>query len=376
MGTETPSRRGFLAACAGLLAAGVAGCSAAPGGDGESAASTPEPEPDASLDEESGAVEQLSQEDEEGTYVDAYRATYRSVARIRVYTDAGTGGGTGWLYDEDHLVTNQHVVDGAGDVYVRFPDAGWTQASVVASDVYSDLAVLSVEETPESATPLTLLSEDPAVGTRVIAIGNPFQRTGSVSAGIVSGTDRTLRLPNNFSIPDAIQTDAAVNPGNSGGPLVNLDGDVVGVINAGSGDNVGFAISGALTDRVVPALVEDGEFDHSYMGVRLRSVDPLVAEANDLAEATGVYIDEVVSNSPSDGALRGSTDQETVNGVPEVPVGGDVVVAMEDTPIPQQEALSSFLALETDPGDTIDVTVIRDGEERAVELTLGERPEL
>ena len=375
METETPTRRGFLTACAGLLAAGVAGCSAAPGSDGESPASTPEP--DASLGDESAAVEQLSRsEDEDSPYVAAYRATYQSVARIRVYTQSGTGGGTGWLYDESHLVTNQHVVDGASDVYVRFPEGGWTSASVVASDVYSDLAVLSVEETPESATPLTLLSEDPAVGTEVIAIGNPFQRTGSVSAGIVSGTDRTLRLPNNFSIPDAIQTDAAVNPGNSGGPLVTLDGDVVGVINAGSGDNVGFAISGALTRRVVPALIEDGEFDHSYMGVRLRSVDPLHAEVNDLEEASGVYIHEVVSNSPSDGVFRGSTETVARNGVSNIGVGGDVIVAMEDTPIPQQEALSSFLALETSPGDTIEVTVIRDGEERTVDLTLGERPEL
>ena len=234
----------------------------------------------------------------------------------------------------------------------------------------------SVEETPESATPLTLLSEDPAVGTEVIAIGNPFQRTGSVSAGIVSGTDRTLRLPNNFSIPDAIQTDTAINPGNSGGPLVTLDGDVVGVINAGSGDNVGFAISGALTRRVVPALIEDGEFDHSYMGVRLRSVDPLHAEVNDLEEASGVYIHEVVSNSPSDGVFRGSTETVARNGVSNIGVGGDVIVAMEDTPIPQQEALSSFLALKASPGDTIEVTVIRDGEEQTVDLTLGERPEL
>jgi S1-C subfamily serine protease len=370
MTRETRTRRGFLAACAAATGVALAGCSVATGDD-----EGPDGGGGTADAASGGRTESPAPVADEGSYVEAYRAVEDSVARVRVYTRNGTGGGTGWLYDEDHLVTNEHVVAGATDVYVRFPEGGWTRSEVVATDVYSDLAVLSLDAVPESATPLTLRRADPPVGTEVIAIGNPFQRTGSVSAGIVSGVDRTLRLPNDFSIPDAIQTDAAVNPGNSGGPLVALDGDVVGVINAGSGDNVGFAISAALTRRVVPSLVETGDYEHSYMGIRLVSVGPLVAEANGLEEGVGVYVDQVVEGTPSDGVLQGSTGETTVNGVSGVGVGGDVILAMDDTPIEQQEALSTFLALETSPGSTVDVTVLRDGREETVELTLGSRPE-
>ncbi|MEF8852831.1 MAG: trypsin-like peptidase domain-containing protein [Haloarculaceae archaeon] len=379
MTRETHTRRGFLATCATGMAAAVAGCSvttedesgALQDGDSESTGEeSPDVDPTATPGDESQSTGAGPR-----PYVEAYRAVSASVARVRVYTAAGTGGGTAWLYDEDHLVTNEHVVSGATDVYVRFPEGGWTRSEVVGTDVYSDLAVLSVDATPENATPLTMREADPPVGTEVIAIGNPFQRTGSVSAGIVSGVDRTLRLPSGFSIPDAIQTDAAVNPGNSGGPLVALDGEVLGVINAGSGDNVGFAISGALTRRVVPELVAEGDYDHSYMGIRLRSVGPLVAEANDVERGLGVYVAEVVDGGPSDGVLRGSTGETTVNGVSGVGTGGDVILAMDDTPIEQQEALSTFLALETSPGSAVDVTVLRDGTEQTVELTLGSRPE-
>jgi serine protease Do len=376
MRQETSSRRRFLAASAGILAAGAAGCSAAPGSDSGSDA-TDDANADGSTgpnDSEPSSVDALAQSSDD-SYVTAYRATVDSVARVRVYTDTGVGGGTGWLYDEDHLVTNQHVVAGGTDVYVRFPEGGWVRSEVVAADVYSDLAVLEVDSTPEAATPLTLRQTDPPVGTEVIAIGNPFQRTGSVSSGIVSGVDRTLQLENNFSIPDAIQTDAAANPGNSGGPLVALDGEVVGVINSGEGNDVSFAISGALTRRVVPELVANGDYDHSYVGILLQSVGPLTAQANGVERGAGVYVSEVVSDGPSDGVLQGSTGTTTVDGVPGVETGGDVIVAMEDTPIPQQEALSSFLAIRTSPGDTIEVTVLRDGREQTVDVTLGSRPE-
>jgi S1-C subfamily serine protease len=322
-------------------------------------------------------VEQLSQEVGQ-SYADLYAETIDSVVQLRVYVDStygsGTAGGTGFVYDDGHVVTNDHVVQNAREVYVRFRETGWQSASVVGSDVYSDLAVLSVEDRPEAAAPLSLLETDPAVGTEVMAIGNPFQYSGSASVGIVSGINRTLPSPTNFSIPDAIQTDAAVNPGNSGGPLVTLEGDVAGVVNSGGGDNIGFAISAPLTRRVVPALIEDGEYEHSYMGVRLGNVGPLVAEANDLEAATGVYISVVSEGGPSDGVLQGRDERREINGV-EVPVGGDVIVRMGETPIPTRQALSSFLSLRTSPGDSIEVEVVRDGQRQVVELTLGTRPE-
>ncbi|WP_436931200.1 S1C family serine protease [Halosimplex halobium] len=385
MDDSDSSRRRFLAACGTALSAGVAGCSDSILG-GETEDTTPvDPEPstpgsgpadgDGGADGAAGDFEQFDA-DGESTYADVYRSTVPSVAQIQVYTGApGPSQGTGFVYSDGHVVTNQHVVEGAETIYLRFSDSGWLDAAVEGTDVYSDLAVLSVEELPESAEPLALRESDPEVGTEVIAIGNPFGYSGSVSAGIVSGLNRTLPAPNDFSIPDAIQTDAPVNPGNSGGPLVTLDGAVAGVINSGGGDNIGFGISAPLTRRVVPALLEDGEYEHSYMGVRLQTVGPLLAEANGVDEHVGVYIDLVRDGAPSDGVLQGSTGETTVAGQPGVATGGDVVVAMGGTSIPTREALASFLALETSPGDTIDVTVLRDGEERTVELTLGSRPE-
>ena len=323
---------------------------------------------------DAGNYEQFDQS-AEGAYTDVYRSTIDSVAQIQVYTSApNPARGTGFVYSDEYVVTNQHVVEGAESVSLRFRESEWLSADVVGTDVYSDLAVLSVLDLPDTAAPLALAESDPAVGTEVVAIGNPFRYSGSVSAGIVSGVNRTLPAPNDFSIPDAIQTDAAVNPGNSGGPLVTLEGDVVGVINSGGGDNIGFAISAPLTRRVVPALLDDGEFEHSYMGVRLQTVGPLLAEANDVGERVGVYIAVVRDGGPSDGVLRGSAGETSVAGRTGVETGGDVVVALDDTPIPTREALASFLALRTSPGDTIDVTVLRDGEEQTVELTLGSRP--
>ncbi|MFB6309242.1 MAG: S1C family serine protease [Haloarculaceae archaeon] len=373
---DDPSRRRFLGTLAATIGASVAGCRA-PSTVGtsdatDSAASTGANS--SSADRDADATSAGASQPVREPFVSAYRETAPSVATVRVYTDDGVGSGSAFAYDDRHLVTNEHVVAGANDVAVRFENTGWRDVQVVAADVYSDLAVLRVPRQPDSATPLSLVDQDPAVGTRVIAIGNPFGYAGSVSAGIVSGLDRTLPAANGFSIPDAIQTDAAVNPGNSGGPLVNLDGEVVGVINSGGGDNIGFAISAPLVQRVVPELIRDGDYDHPYMGVRLRNVSPLVAEANGLDGGRGVYIHQVVDGGPSDGVLQGSDGTRTVEGV-SVDTGGDVVVRMGGTPIPTTQALSSFLALETSPGDTIDVTVVRDGSRQTVELTLGRRPE-
>jgi len=369
---DHPSRRTLLGAMATAVGASVAGCQAPSNplqsGSGQSTESGAETGASTAAPD-SAAPSSLS-----SRYRDAYGAVADSVATVRTYTSSGRGGqGSAFVYDDQYLVTNEHVVADADEVYVRYRDTGWIESSIVATDVYSDLAVLGITRKPDSAAPLSFVDTEPGVGTEVVAIGNPFGLSGSVSAGIVSGVDRTLPAANGFSISDAIQTDAAVNPGNSGGPLVDLDGEVVGVINSGGGDNIGFGISAALTRRVVSALADSGDYDHSYMGVRLTDLTPLLMEANDLDTSEGVYIDEVVPDEPSDGVLRGSTDEELVNDV-ETPVGGDVVVRMDDTPTPSRQQLSSFLALETSPGDTISVELIRDGEVRTVDLQLGERP--
>jgi S1-C subfamily serine protease len=310
----------------------------------------------------------------DSTYTDVYRETINSVVSIRVNgTNGMRGQGSGFVYDSSHLVTNEHVISNADEVTVRFRTGDWRTAEVVGTDVYSDLGVLRVTDRPPAASPLTVIQDAAVVGQKVLAIGNPFGLSGSVSAGIISGVDRTLPAANNFSIPDAIQTDAAVNPGNSGGPLVDMSGDVLGVINSGAGENIGFAISASLTRRIVPTLIDDGTYEHSYMGILLTDVTPTIASANNLASAGGVYVDGVRDDGPSKGVLQGS-DSETTVGNATVPVGGDVIVQMGGREIQTRQELSTFLALETQPGDTISVTVLRDGKRKTVSLTLGARP--
>jgi serine protease Do len=358
------TRRRFLAA-AGLTAA-LAGCNTPPQSDAGQ-----DPGSDSNPTDGSAAETPV----DSSAFTEVYEETIDSVVLVRTFDESGRSGqGSGFVYDSQHIVTNEHVVGGTSAIEVRFTDGTWHDATVVGTDVYSDLAVLRVTSIPDIAAPLELVDGEVTVGQRVLAIGNPFGLSGSASAGIVSGVNRTLPAANNFSIPDAIQTDAAVNPGNSGGPLVTLDGRVAGVINSGSGDNIGFAISAPLMSRVVPALVQDGEYEHSYMGVRLTDVTPLIAEANDLETARGVYIDEVVQGTPSDGVLEGSTGDTQVNDVT-VPTGGDVIVRMGESDIFSRQALSTYLALETSPEETIPVEVIRDGERTTVQLTLGSRPD-
>lgn len=305
-----------------------------------------------------------------------YDAVVDSVGAVEVRTEQGPGGGTAWVYEDSYLVTNDHVIADGSDPYVWFIDIGWREASVVGTDFHSDLAVIEVEEKPESATPLPLVDEPKAVGTPVAAVGNPFDLTGSFTTGVISGRNRNIRVPGRaFSIADGIQTDAALNPGNSGGPLLTYGGEVVGVVSAGQGENIGFAISAAMVDNVVPVLIERGEYEHSHMGVRLFDVRPDIIEANDLPVSWGVYIHETVRGEPADGVLQGSTGEEALNDR-SIPTGGDVIVRMDDWDIQNQERLSAFLALETEPGDTVAVEIVRDGERETVELTLGTRPDL
>jgi serine protease Do len=370
------SRRRLLAGAGSLVSASVAGCVLqAPEEVSSTGTETSDVElgdfPD-EFDTPDGDVDAPAIESEQTA---VYDAVIDSVAAVEVQTPQGPAGGSAWVYDDSYLVTNEHVVAFSEDIYVRFLEVGWREASVVGSDAHSDLAVLEVQNKPDNAVPLPLIEEPQAVGTPVAAIGNPFDLAGSFTTGVISGRNRNIRVPGRqYSIADGIQTDAAVNPGNSGGPLVTYDGEVVGVISAGQGQNIGFAISAAMVKQVVPKLIEDGEYNHSQMGVRLLDVRPRIIEANDLPVSWGVYIHEVLDGGPSDGVLQGTTETQTVDGR-EVLIGGDVIVRMGDWPIPNQERLSAFLALETDPGDTIEVELIRNGERETVSLTLGTRPE-
>lgn len=319
-------------------------------------------------------------QEQDERYTEIYAEAIDSVVLVNVFGDGDDdempgGLGSGFVVDGGYVVTNDHVAGNAAEVELQFRDEQWRSASVVGSDVHSDLAVLEVDDVPDAADGLSFTETEPTVGQEVLALGNPLGLDASISQGLVSGVDRSLPSPTGFSIPAAIQTDAPVNPGNSGGPLVSLAGDVLGVVFAGAGQTIGFAISAALANRVVPALADDGEYQHAYLGVSVLPVGPLVAEANDLEEPRGVLIVDVLPDAPADDVLEPADDVESVDGDP-VPVGGDVIIAIDDQDIPNQERLSSVLALETSPGETVDVEVVRDGEHQTVELTLEPRPDV
>ncbi len=360
-------RRALLAGIAGGSLAGLAGCVEPMAETGTTGSSSNE-------------IDQSNRADG-STYSDVYESVIASVTQVRAFgvdspligAEVERGEGSAFLYDERHVVTNEHVVAEAEEVDLQYITGDWTGTTLVGTDVLSDLAVLEVDHVPEEAPPLTLAEERPSVGQEVLAIGNPFGLEGSMTQGVVSGVDRTIEAPGQeFSFPNVVQTDAAVNPGNSGGPLVDLDGSVVGVVNAGGGDNIGFAISAALTDRVVPTLLEDGEYEHPFMGINLASVDRLVADENDIEETTGVIVVDVLPDGPAAGVLEES-EQTVERGGEPIPVGGDVIISMDETPIPDRHALSTFLALEVTPGQTLDLEIRRDGQVRTEELVVNGR---
>jgi len=297
-----------------------------------------------------------------------YERTADAVVKVRVGSPTGGSQGSGFLSQGQYVVTNQHVVADARTVSVQFTDGVWRSAQVVGTDVYTDLAVLQVEAVPAGVEPLPVARDLPREGEPVAALGSPFGLRGTITHGIVSGINRSMEVGDGFAIPDTVQTDAPINPGNSGGPLVSMDGAVVGVNRARGGDNVGFAVSAHVVREVVPELIRTGEFDHAFVGIRSVPVTPQVAAANGLDRATGIAVVEVLPDGPADGRLQaGTVENGTLT-------GGDVIVAIEGTPVRTHEDLSRFLLLQADPGTQVTFTVVRNGTRQNVEVRLGERP--
>jgi S1-C subfamily serine protease len=312
-------------------------------------------------------------------YQTLYDETIDSVVTVQILTESQQGLGSGFVYDgEGRIVTNQHVVANASMVEVQFNRGDWRTAEVIGTDAYSDLAVLEVNDTPNYAEPLELQPREPEAGQPVGALGSPLGLEATVTDGIVSGTNRSLpagaQQGPQFTIPNTIQTTAAINPGNSGGPLVDCEGRVLGVNTAtlSGSENTGFAVPASRLERVVPSLIENGSYAGSFLGISSFDVSPIVTEANDLDVTQGVLVQQVVPGSPADGVLRGTTGTEEVRGV-EVPVGGDVILAVDGQRILTGEDLSSYLT-QTSPGETVTMTILRDGERMEVEIELGERP--
>jgi S1-C subfamily serine protease len=290
-----------------------------------------------------------------------------------------TAQGSGFVYDtQGDIVTDQHVVAGAQSVSVKFPNGATYKATVVGSDASTDLAVIRVSGAPQSLLhPLALAdSSGVQVGDGVVAIGSPFGLENTVTTGIVSALHRDITSPNNYTITDTIQTDAAINHGNSGGVLLNLNGDVVGVTaqidsESGGNDGVGFAIPSNTVKAIVSQLVSSGSVEHAYLGVHIVTIPSDVAPS--LKVPAGVAVQDVVSGSPASKAgLKAASGSTIVQGQ-SYPTGGDVIVAMNGKPVSTDEALQNAVS-SLKPGTKITLTVSHGGSERTVHVTLGRRP--
>ena len=314
----------------------------------------------------------------ENRFTSLYRTTIPSV--VSVYLAGSTtrgspiaGAGSGFVFDEGGcVITNAHVVRDADAVELRFSDGQWRTAEVVGTDQYTDLAVLYVDDLPDNSPPLPVAHENPTPGELVAAFGNPMGLDGTMTTGVISGTSRSTPSGNGFAIPDTIQTDAAVNPGNSGGPLVRIDGRVVGVNRAKTGENIGFAISPTIFHRVVPELIASGAYTHSYLNLRTIDVSPTVAAANGLDEPGGVLVVEA-NQGRGDGPFR-ACHRTTILNAREVPVGGDVIVGIDGHAIDSHEELMRYIVTATTPGQEIDVEIIRSGRGLVEPVILGSRP--
>ena len=331
--------------------------------------------------------------DDSSSVREVYTRPVRGVVSVDVAatSDAGPAGGSGFVVDEaGHIVTNQHVVEGAKEISVRFADGVRREAEVAGQDPSTDVALIRVDAPRKALKPLTLGdSNSLVVGEPVIAIGNPLNVGISVTTGIVSGIGRPIQAPNNYTINDAVQTDAAINPGNSGGPLLDSRGTVIGVnaqiaSESGGFEGVGFAVPIDTVKSVIRQLLTEGEVVHGYIGVSMYQlgIDELSAYAG-LSEraldkryglpGNGAIVSEVTPDGPAEKAgIRGGDDKE-IEGIL-VPVG-DVITGIEGDPVSSSEDVIEVVN-SVKPGDSLLMTVVTPGEkERRVEVTVGARPE-
>jgi 2-alkenal reductase len=336
----------------------------------------------------------LNLTDQEHLYATLYNQLTPSVVSINVVSRASGfsssqneggfayGSGSGFVIDtQGHIVTNNHVVDGATSIEVNFYDGTIARGEIVGLDPDSDLAVLKVNIPSESLHPIKFADSDQVVvGQSTIAIGSPFGEEWTMTTGIISALNRTIQGLTNFSIGSVIQTDAAINPGNSGGPLLNLAGEVIGVNSqiisrSQSNSGIGFAIPSNLVQRVVSDLLTNGSVEYSYLGISGGRVDLALMETMNLPNnMNGVVVQEVVSGGPAARAgLQAPGNVRVVNGQ-RVPTSADIITAIDGTPVTGMPTLVSYLAANTKPGDTVNLTVWRGGQQINIPVTLSARP--
>jgi S1-C subfamily serine protease len=278
---------------------------------------------------------------------------------------------------EGHIVTNDHVVEGASAISVEFADGSTYDAQLVGTDASTDIGVIKVNAPSSELTPLELGDSSAVqVGDEVVAIGSPLGLNETVTSGIVSALHRTITSPNNFSINDAIQTDAAINHGNSGGPLLDLQGQVIGInsqieSDSGGNDGIGFAVPSNTVKSVASQLLATGKVEHAYLGVGIATITD--ALASQLGLPAGVEVTQVTSGGPAADAGLKAADATTVVGGQEFPTGGDIITAVNGKPVSTSEDLQSVIGA-MKPGESASITYSRDGSEHTLQVTLGTRP--
>lgn len=336
------------------------------------------------------SVEQL-QSQVESVYADSSEAVVNITSQVMspgVFNQPmpREGAGSGFIYDDSgRVVTNYHVVQNAQSITVSLSNGDVYEASVVGSDPFTDLAVLQIEgdSLPEA---LSLAdSDDLRVGQFVTAVGNPFNFEQTLTFGVISALGRVIRSPGGRFISEAIQTDTPINPGNSGGPLLNLDGEVIGVNSAiispsGASAGIGFAISANTVSQVIPSLIENGEYPHPWMGIQAINLKPGFVRLLNQTELSipveeGVLVVSVLDGSPADDAGIQGGDRQLRLGNLQLPVGGDVIVGLNDAEVGSYKELVVYLETETEIGDTITVHYYRGEDELSAELTVGRRPQ-
>ena len=318
----------------------------------------------------------------EYSLVDIFEKSEESVVQVNVLRGGSDGGmGSGFVYSEEgYIITNQHVVKDAKKVTVTFLDGEAYIGDVIGTDPDLDIAVVKVSPSNTYLQPITIGdSSKLKVGEKIAAIGNPFGLSGSMTSGIVSQIGRLLPQESGYSIPDVIQTDAAINPGNSGGPLINMKGEVVGINTAiqsvtGEFSGIGFAVPSNTVKKIVPVLIEDGEFKHPWMGISGTDVDPELADFRELKSSKGFLIISVIEGSPAEQAgLIGVTETKEIDGR-ELAVDGDIVLSIDGKTVRKISDILIHLQREKSIGDEMVLSVNRNGEILELTMVLEERP--
>ena len=318
--------------------------------------------------------------------IEIFEQAEAGVVRVNVQRETqvlGTSGvGSGFVFDKNgHIITNAHVVEDARKIVVTFLDGNSFNADLIGADPFTDIAVIKVNGERSLLQPLLLGdSSNLRVGEPIAAIGNPFGLSGSMTAGIVSQLGRLLPSQDSgFSIPDVIQTDAAINPGNSGGPLLNMRGEIVGIntaIQSGTGEfaGIGFAVPSQTLAKIIPFLIREGEYNHPWLGISGRDIDPDLAKVLNLQHSKGFLVVSVIEDSPASKAgLHGSTETTDIDGV-SYPIGGDIILEVDGIEVRKIDDILIHLQRQKSVGDEMILEILRDGRTSTFVLKLEERP--